>query len=75
MKEGIVVEDMLAKLEAVVGKMEKEDITLDESIALYKEGTLLAKRCNETLAKLESEITVLKKESDNLFSEERYVHD
>lgn len=68
----LTFEKAIEKLEKVVEDMEDENVTLDKSIDLYKEGTKLYKHCSEILNKLESEITVLKKQSDGVFVEEGY---
>lgn len=39
--------------------MEKSDITLEESFALYNEGMQLLKQCNETIDAVEKKVQVL----------------
>lgn len=39
----------LTRLEEIVAKLEKENVGLDESVALFKEGKLLAQRCEGLL--------------------------
>ena len=43
------LEKLFARLEEVTADMEKSDITLEESFALYNEGMQLLKQCNETI--------------------------
>ena len=43
-------ETALARLEAIVKQLETEDVSLDRSVDLFKEGKDLARRC-ETLLK------------------------
>jgi exodeoxyribonuclease VII small subunit len=43
-------EAALGRLEEIVQKLERENVTLDDSVALFKEGKQLALRC-ETLLK------------------------
>jgi len=38
-------EDALRELEQVVGKLERGEVPLDDSIALYERGALLKGRC------------------------------
>ena len=45
------LEKLFARLEEVTADMEKSDITLEESFALYNEGMQLLKQCNETVEK------------------------
>ncbi|MDX1592483.1 MAG: exodeoxyribonuclease VII small subunit [Balneolaceae bacterium] len=48
-KERLGFEEALQRLEAVVEKLNDEDISLEESVALYEEGIKLSKICTETL--------------------------
>ena len=40
-------EAAIAELEKVVGQLERGDVALDESIALYERGAALRKRCQD----------------------------
>ena len=63
-------EEKLKLLELTVRKLEENDLSLDESKKLYKEGIKLSKECKILLNKTELEITDLKKELEELdFSE------
>jgi exodeoxyribonuclease VII small subunit len=42
-------ETALARLEAIVKQLENEDVTLDRSVELFKEGKDLARRCEVLL--------------------------
>lgn len=42
-------EEALQKLETIVDKLSKQDITLEESVELYEEGIKLSKICSDTL--------------------------
>jgi len=53
-------EQVYAKLEESVGKLEQGGLTLEQSIALYEEGMTLARRCQEMLDAAELKITKLK---------------
>jgi len=53
-------EQIYAKLEESVGKLEQGGLTLEQSIALYEEGMTLARRCQEMLDAAELKITKLK---------------
>jgi exodeoxyribonuclease VII small subunit len=46
-------EAALARLEQIVEKLDDGDLPLAQSIALFKEGTTLAKRCRALLAEAE----------------------
>ena len=46
----LAFEEALKKLEAIVTKMETEDLPLETLLAKYEEGTRLARTCQEKLA-------------------------
>lgn len=48
-KERPSFEEALQKLEAIVEKLNDEEITLEKSVELYEEGLKLSKICSETL--------------------------
>lgn len=48
-KERLGFEEALKRLEAVVEKLNDQDISLEESVTLYEEGIKLSKICSETL--------------------------
>jgi exodeoxyribonuclease VII small subunit len=48
-KERLGFEEALQRLEAVVEKLNNEEISLEDSVALYEEGIKLSKICTETL--------------------------
>ncbi|QFR34294.1 exodeoxyribonuclease VII small subunit [Ancylobacter sp. TS-1] len=49
-------EKALAELEAIVGKLEKGDVPLEESIALYARGEALKARCDALLKDAEARV-------------------
>jgi exodeoxyribonuclease VII small subunit len=49
-------EDAIRELEAVVAKLERGDVALDESIALYERGAALRARCEKKLAEAEEKV-------------------
>jgi exodeoxyribonuclease VII small subunit len=52
-------EDDLKKLESVVEKLERGELTLDQSVKLFEEGMKLSNACKEELDKAEGRIQVL----------------
>ncbi|WP_340103959.1 exodeoxyribonuclease VII small subunit [Rhodohalobacter sp. 8-1] len=54
-------EEALTKLEAIVEKLDDEDITLEESVQLYEEGLKLSKICSKTLENAELKIEEIEK--------------
>lgn len=55
-------EKAISRLEEIVELMEKNDLSLDESIKLYEEGTKLTAYCSDLLNKAQQKITELTKE-------------
>jgi exodeoxyribonuclease VII small subunit len=52
-------ESQLAELEKVVEKLEKGDLTLEESVTLFERGVHLSNACKKQLSSAESRIQVL----------------
>lgn len=57
-------EDALRELEQVVGKLERGEVPLDESIALYERGAALKKRCEAKLTEAEEKVAKLTLDGD-----------
>ncbi len=51
-------EARMQRLQEIVTALEKGDISLEESVQLYKEGTQLSLQCREQLAKARHDITI-----------------
>jgi exodeoxyribonuclease VII small subunit len=62
-------EQSLSRLEEIIDTIENRETGLESAMALYKEGLLLSQHCGELLSRYETEVSVLKKESDGLFSQ------
>ena len=52
-------EEAMAELEAVVTKIERGDVALEDSITLYERGAALKKHCDTVLAAAEEKISAL----------------
>jgi len=65
-------EEALAELEAAVNRLEREEIPLEESIALFTRGVELAGVCNEILDAMEARIQKLVEKPDGEIVEERF---
>lgn len=57
-KEGF--EASLEKLEKIVSKLEAGELTLEESLKAFEEGSRLAKSCEEKLNEAQKKIEILK---------------
>ncbi len=51
-------ENALRRLEEIVQKLERDNVALDESVALFKEGKTLAQRCERLLKDAQTSIEV-----------------
>ena len=49
-------EQAIKELETVVGKLERGDVALEDSIALYERGAALKKRCEAKLKEAEEKV-------------------
>lgn len=59
MARELTLDETFERLEAAIGKLEQEDISLEESFRVYKEGMKLIKSCNEKIDKVEKEVLKL----------------
>ena len=53
-------EQAMRELETVVDQLERGDVALDASIALYERGALLKKRCEDELQRAEEKVAAIK---------------
>lgn len=58
------LDEVFEKLEATIGKLEQEDISLEESFKLYREGMKLIKSCNDKIDKVEKEVLKLNEDGE-----------
>lgn len=56
-------EEAFAKLQEISEKIEKENLNLDESIALFEEGVKLSGYCSKILDEAKQKITKLSEEN------------
>jgi exodeoxyribonuclease VII small subunit len=73
--EELTFEACLARLEEIVGSLEKGDARLEEGLSLFEEGVQLTRACHEKLAAAEERVRKLVREEDGdlrltLFPEE-----
>ncbi|AZV79959.1 exodeoxyribonuclease VII small subunit [Parasedimentitalea marina] len=57
--ENMSFELAMKELEAVVGKLERGDVALDDSITLYERGAELKKRCEDELKRAEEKVAAI----------------
>ncbi len=71
-KKNISFEEALSKLEKIVSDLENNDIPLEKSIQLYKQGMELSLICKEKLENIEEEVKVLQKNAGGKFIEKPF---
>ncbi len=68
-KKELNFEELMVKLEDITNKLEKEQLSLDESVKLFEEGMQISKECNNKLEDAEKRITILINENDEIKEE------
>ncbi len=71
-KEDANFEELIEKLEEITNKLEKEQLSLDESVKLFEEGMKISKDCNAKLEDAEKRITILIN-TNNEIKEENFI--
>jgi exodeoxyribonuclease VII small subunit len=62
-------EDCLQRLEKIVDELEKGDIPLEQSLALFEEGMKLSESCRKELEEAEGKVEILLKTNGKLQAE------
>ena len=57
-------EDAMRELEKVVSDLERGDVPLEQSIALYERGAQLKQRCQTKLKEAEEKVALITQEGD-----------
>ncbi len=65
-------EDALNKLEKIVEKMERGNLSLEESLKLFEEGIRLSRFCNQKLDEAEKRIQILMKDKSGTLKTEPF---
>ena len=63
-KKTLSFEESMQRLEEIVRLLERGDVTLEESLALFEEGSGLIAQCSKLLDRAEQKVIKLKKGSD-----------
>ncbi|WP_420829926.1 exodeoxyribonuclease VII small subunit [Nosocomiicoccus ampullae] len=58
-------EEKMKKLEDIIQKLDSDEVQLEESLSLYKEGIKLSKECDEILKNAQLEIEELEVNNDD----------
>lgn len=62
-------EQSMDRLKEIVAQLEKSDLSLEESLALFEEGSKLSARCYDTLKKAEQKIEDISKKTRDAMDE------
>ena len=65
-------ERAMTRLEEIVRAMERGDAPLDETLALFEEGTKLTKLCSDALERATQRVTILTKQDDGHVVEQKF---
>ncbi|MBQ9687194.1 MAG: exodeoxyribonuclease VII small subunit [Oscillospiraceae bacterium] len=63
-KQSLSFEQSMARLDEIVKHLEKGDLPLNDSLAMYEEGTALITACSKMLDEAEQKVVKLKKGPD-----------
>lgn len=66
------LEQGLSRIEQIVEILESAEISLEESIALYKEGMELSVYCDQMLGEAEKQVMMLQKDIEGNFIKEPF---
>lgn len=55
-EQALSLEEAFVQIEEVIGSLETEDITLEQSFAEYNQGMALLAQCNETIDRVEKKV-------------------
>ena len=66
-------EESMARLEEIVSILERGESTLDESLALFEEGTKLSASLGKLLDKAEQKVTVMQENMQGELVEQPFV--
>jgi len=68
-------EKALEELEQIVAKLEKGNLSLEESLKLFEEGIKLSRFCNSKLEEAERKIEILQKDAEGKFIKKPFEGD
>ncbi len=65
-------EESLTRLEEIVAKLERGDLSLEDSVRLFEEGTRLSAECRSQLEEAEGKVEMLVKQRDGSLKREPF---
>lgn len=72
-KKKMDFETAMARMEEIISQLENEEVSLDQSIALYREGMDLAAVCKTKLSNAEKQVMELHQNADGSFTEKPFL--
>ena len=63
-KEMLSIEETFAALDELLGQLEGDELTLEESFETYAKGLLLVKQCREKIDEVEKKVLVLEESGE-----------
>lgn len=63
-EQELTVEEAFAQLEQLIGRMEEEGISLEDSFACYEKGIRLIRYCNDRIDRVEKKVQMLRGEGE-----------
>lgn len=70
MKEEKNFEEMIEELDNIANSLEKDNLTLDESVKKFEEGMKISKQCSDILENAEKRIKILINDEDEIREED-----
>ncbi len=74
-KSKLSFEESMKRLDEIVRHLEAGDLPLEESLALFEEGTALIRSCSAVLDKAEQKVVLLRAGKNGSFTEEPFEGD
>lgn len=65
-------EESLTKLEEIVARLERGDLSLEDSVRMFEEGTRLSAECRKQLEEAEGKVEMLVKQRDGAMKREPF---
>lgn len=72
-KKSMTFEEAMERLKEIVANMEDGQLSLEESLSLFKEGMDLSAFCNHKLDDAERKVNVITKGEDKVAEEKKFI--
>lgn len=72
MAKKVSFEDSMKKLEDIVASLEKGEVSLNDSLKLYEEGSKLVAECTALLDEAEQKVSLITRGSGDSYTEEAF---